>query len=440
MRALRLAARNPLLRYAPGPPHARFLRDRSRFRLLRAPNQSGKTVVGAADLIWHCLGRHPYQPVADRPIRAAVIAYSFEQSKVIQRKIHELLPDGVLDSRTHYDSVLGFRHRRIGFASGSTVRILTASQGTIALASDTLDYVWPDEPLPPDVYAELMARVTQTGGRVSMTMTPIGRPVGWLRAAVEEEGSPWSETHFGLSVANCPWMTQGMVDEATRACLPIERPQRIRGEWEGVTVDRLLDGFDEDTVSDEEPTGEVQVLLGADHGERPGSEVWVLLFAWRAGGAWHAHVWDEYQSRSRTTPEQDAEHVRRMLERHGLSLYDVDRARGDVNTAGKSHARWTVNEAFERAFAALAGGHRPFAIERPRKGPGSIMRAARVVNVALLDRRLRVHPRCERIIETMRHWTGADDDLKHPFDALGYITYDLLDPTDAPAHGRIAVT
>lgn len=440
MRALRLAARNPLLRYAPGPPHARFLRDDQPFKLLRAPNQSGKTIAGAADLIWRCLGTHPHRNVRPAPINGIVLCHDFEQSKVIQAKINGLLPASVLDRSTHYDDVLGYRHKRIGFANGSEIKIKTTKQNSVSIASSTLDYVWADEPPPPNIFSEASSRLVQTNGEMTMTFTPIGRPLGWLRKAVNADDSLWSETHYELSVESCPWMTQEQIDRAIAVCLPTERPQRIRGEWEGVTVDRLLDGFDEQTVSDEEPTGEVQVLLGADHGERPGSEVWVLLFAWRQGGAWHAHVWDEYQSRSRTTPEQDAEHVRRMLERHGLSLYDVDRARGDVNTAGKSHARWTVNEAFERAFASLAGGHRPFAIERPRKGPGSIMRAARVVNVALLDRRLRVHPRCERIIETMRHWTGADDDLKHPFDALGYITYDLLDPTDAPAHGRIAVT
>lgn len=441
LRAFALALRNPLLQYRPGPAHERFLRDPARFRVLRAPNQTGKTIVGCAELLWAALDRHPHRAPLGRPVRAAVLCHSFEQSKVVQRKLHELTPAGVLSSRTHYDEVLGYRHRRVDFRNGSTVKIQTTEQASIAVASDTLDLVWMDEPPPPHIFAEAVSRLVQTGGRLYMTFTPVGRPLRWLRDIIEADGSAFSETHYGLSVESCPWMSQEQVDEAIRTCLPTERPQRIYGEWDGVTVDRLLDGFDDDNLRDSVPhDGAVDVWLVADHGERPGAEVWLLVFAWRGrDGKPYAHVVDEYASQGRTTEEQDAEHVRRMLERHGLSLFDVDRCRGDVNTAGKSHARMTVNGAFEVAFGAQVGGRCPFRVEKPRKGPGSVMRGARVVNVALLENRLTIDPRCTRLLESVRHWTGDDGDLKHAFDALSYFAYDTLDPTEAADRGRIAV-
>lgn len=441
LRALALAAQNPLLAYRPGPPHEAFLRDAARFRLLRAPNQSGKTIVGAADLLWRCLGVHPFLSVPPPPLRARVICHSFDQSKVIQEKIAGLMPAGVLAPQTNYSPMLGYRHKTILFANGSKVTIHSTHQEAIALASATVGHIWIDEPPDAPTYAECTSRLVQTGGTLTATLTPVGRPLQFLRDAVEEPGSMIGETHFELSRANCPWMTEAQVAEAIRACLPGERPQRIRGEWDGVTPDRQLDGFDDDCISDTiDHDGDAMVLLGADHGERPGAEVWLLVYLWRGqDGRPHGHVWDEYASAGRTTEVQDAEHVRRMLERHGLSPYSVDRCRGDVNTAGKSQARMTVNETFERAFADMVGGKPPFKIEKPRKGPGSVVRAARVVNVAFLDRRLRVHPRCKKLIETCRHWQGDDaSDLKHAFDALGYIAYDALDPTIRD-RGRIAV-
>ena len=111
----------------------------------------------------------------------------------------------------------------------------------------------------------------------------------------------------------------------------------------------------------ETPRGtQVSVLLGFDHGIRPGAEVCLLAYYWRNRlGDPYLYVLDEYTSPGRTTEDQDALAIQRMIESHGLSLYSIDLARGDVNAAGKSAARFSVNQTFDRAFRALAGSQ-PF--------------------------------------------------------------------------------
>lgn len=426
---IRLGLSNPLVRYQPGPVHLAFLRSGSRFRLLRAPSQSGKTTAGAYRLITACLGVDPHDPAPrPPPLHVRVVCHSWHQSLVIQRKIDELMPVGVLDDECVFHPVRGYKHRTISFRNGSTAVIVTATQGRLALASATCDGIWIDEPPPEDIYAESVSRLVQTDGWLMMTLTPVGAPLAWLRAAVDDGAI--EDHHYGLSVDACPWMTQEQVEQAVRACLPSQRAQVIRAEWDGVTPDRFLDGFTvERSVSDLlDYSGDAQVLITMDHGTRPGHEVALLVYRWTAHGARHAHVWDEYISPGRTTEVQDAMAILSMLERHGLSIHSVDAARGDINSAGKSHARHTVNKAFEDAFAALAGG-RSFQVERPRKGPGSVLRSARVINTALLDERLRIHPRCKTLIQAAMHWRGDDDEHKHRIDALGYGVYDWLDKT-----------
>lgn len=443
LQSLAWVAADPLLRYEPGPPHEAFLRDPARFRLLRAPSQSGKTTVAAYDVITRCLGRHPHADSAP-PLECRVVCHSFAQSLVIQAKIHELIPPTEVAPTVEYHPSRGYLHREIRFANGSRIIVVTASQDRLALASATLDLVWIDEPPPPEVYAECASRLVQTGGLLLMTLTPVGRPLGWLRALVEEQPPSLSETHYTLTTRDCPWMRQAQVDEAIAHCLPSERPQVIYGDWDGVTPDRLFDGWGPDRLSHTIPTDEVEVVLGMDHGERPGAEVCLLILRWRPApsrvqvweprqqpGAPHAHVWDEYVSPGRTTVAQDALAITAMLQRHGLSLHDVDEAAGDVNSAGKlGHA--SVNRELDRAFADLAGPLR-WTVDRPHKGRGVTLRGSRIVNTALLEGRLSVHPRCRVLIDSLAHWRGDDDDHKHAIDALIYSVPSLATEPPAPA-------
>jgi phage terminase large subunit-like protein len=416
---------DPLSFYEPTPGQSPFLASSARIRLLRGANQIGKTHTGSVALHRAC---------TSRKTRARVVAYSWPQSLVIQQKMWDLAPKRALSPSTTFHPARGFQHRRIDYANGSIVDFVTAESGTLAMAGATLDLVWMDEPPPPEVFAEAIARITATDGRAFLTLTPVGRPCGWLRELCE---AGVVEDHVvPLAPENAPWMTQAQVDQVIESTLESERPQRIYGAWDGVTPERLLSGWSDDLIfpggeAPDVPSYPVSVGLAIDHGEKEAKEV-VELYAYdeRTHRAW---LLDEYSSAGKTTVQQDALGVLAMLDRNGLSLAAIDRAHGDTNSGGKSRLT-TVNRLFEEAFADALGHPReqpPIRIRPARKGPGSVMYGARVLNSAMVSRRLRVSDRCVRFIAGARHWKGGnagpDAALKDALDAGRYGLVDVLD-------------
>ncbi len=83
---------DPLAYFRPTPPQLAFLSSNHPIRLLRAGNQLGKTWAGLADVIYRCLGSHPYTLVKAAPIEAWVVVVSWEQSLSVQAKLWQLLP------------------------------------------------------------------------------------------------------------------------------------------------------------------------------------------------------------------------------------------------------------------------------------------------------------------------------------------------------------
>ena len=276
-----------------------------------------------------------------------------------------------------------------------------------------------------------------------MGFTPIGRPVDWLRDAVE--GNPqtgatareeWDIHRVPLTAENCPHRTPEDIQAQIDSYGPWEYRQRVLGEWDGVSVDRWIPGFSELCVfaDDEAPRNVEAVGLGWDHGERPGASVCYLV-VWAGERLW---VLAEYVSQERNTPKAEAIQIRDMLKPWGIGLHQIDEARGDSNSAGRLGLGLSVNETLERAFADLAGSSRaPFAIRVPYKGRGSIKARARLLNAAAIDGRFRVHESCTKLIHSLRHWRGQNDDLKHPFDALAYIADVYLSDNRAEDSGRL---
>ena len=92
--ALRASAdREPLrhMRWLPG--QQAFLSDPSPRKLFRAGNQAmGKTTCGLADVVFRCLGEHPFLDVPTPPIEAWVLCASWSQSLAVQTKLWDMLP------------------------------------------------------------------------------------------------------------------------------------------------------------------------------------------------------------------------------------------------------------------------------------------------------------------------------------------------------------
>ena len=411
--------------------------DPSRWRSLRGANQAGKTKAGAREAAYRMLGVHPNYYVPAPPVHGRVVTYSFKQGRVVQRALFDMIPLEEInpvclpecespEQLPEMIRVFGFKRGHLILKNGSTCEVYTAGQGTLAHSGDTLDFVWCDEPPKEQHYSELIARLLARDGCLWLTYTPIGRPVEYLKERVRL--GKISDHVVRLTVEDCPFYTQRQIDEISDAYLPGEYEQRVNGAWDGVTTGRVFGAFDarRHTFA-AAPDFDYTLVLGGDHGEKSGKEVWFLVGVIEAGDAHDLYVLGEYVSPGNTTPEADALGVAALLTRHGWDLWEVKYARADVNSAGKLGAGLSINALIERAFAALVGSKRaPFRVMIPDKGKGSIVAGCRKINHGFAEDRIRVHESCASLLKTLRHWTGLNDDLKDAADGFRYVAVDYL--------------
>jgi len=328
------------------------------------------------------------------------------------------------------------------YRNGSIVRFKTTRQGTLNLASATIDYVGIDEPPPPDVFSELQARVLRRGGRVVLSLTPIGRPVDYLRKLVD--AGEVAEVVAGLTLRNVTplggraLLRQEQIDRVGRMYVPAERDQRMFGAWDGVADGRWVTGWADEVLSADLPVGEVWIGVGIDHGTTPGSQAAVLVYVQDFKGYSRVHVVDEYRGSGRTSSADDARSVLRMLARNGVRVEEVDvwvgdRPVGRNADAEKSNA--LLEDALADALGLDADGYDfPCKIVTPSKFEGSVLYGTRLMSGLMIEGRFHVHPRAEWFANGCKYWEGGNDDpLKHVLDAGRYAVEKLHD------EGRIQV-
>jgi hypothetical protein len=433
---------DPLFRYSEGvaggggmsPGQEAFHRDPSRRRVLRAGNQVGKTRAGAAECWWTMLDRHPWREPLGRASVGWCIMPDLNDWPKVSTKLREIEPPGVLDPACRYDTAKGFTYRGargLMTRNGSLALPKSGTQQQTALAGDTLDWLWYNEPPRESHWGESLSRLAVRGGHAWLEFTPVGKPLGWLRAYLHGDAetgaaghAEWSETLIELKAANCPHRTPADIAAQVASYSPWEYAQRVEGAWEGVTVDRYLSAFGESCVVDPDTLPAMERIgLGMDHGEGIGKEFAVLV-GWDGFRLW---ALDEYSAGANSTPATDAAGVLAMLTRWGLTPAHVHLCKGDINSAGKLGAGLSVNDIMEREFARLARMSRPpFRIETPAKGRGSVDAGRRTLNNAFISGRAFVLPSCPRLIHACRHWRGGQD-LKDPVDAYRYIAVEFLD-------------
>jgi phage terminase large subunit-like protein len=430
----RRAHADPLAYFRPTPPQLAFLSSNHPIRLLRAGNQLGKTWAGLADCIFRCLGSHPYTLVKAPPIEAWVVVVSWEQSLAVQQKLWTLLPKDAISDDCEFTPGKGFRGKVpiVRFKNGSVLRIRTVNQGALSLASATIDYVLLDEPCPENLWSELAARVLRQRGKIAITLTPIGLPLGWLKRLVEEQVV--QDLHYPLTVDNTTpiggraLLAQEDIDKLTAQILPQEVAQRIHGEWDSGWVEgRVFKMFDPaQHVKADAPVGEALIGVGIDHGTEAGAQVAVLTALVRDAGEGHPKIWvlDQVVSDGMTTPDQDAAAILGMLKRCGLRWENVDRWVGDRKVYGKKNGSLKSNamlgSAFERALR-LPTGSLPFRINTAYKPRGSVFEGYRVLSAAMLRGDFSINPRCRGLIDDLQKFDGREaSEHKHSIDALRY--------------------
>jgi hypothetical protein len=430
------------------PPQQRFHEDQARLRFMIKANKVGGTRAGCAEAVGAAIGNHPYMTIPT-PNMGLIVLPDLDTSYADDLCVcmDELIKPHDLHPKCTYRPEAGYRvgsRKGITFRNGSRIIFRSSHQDKRGLAGIFPDWVFVNEPPAKTLWGEIMRATFNKASPMWVLFTAVQDPdrasedLSWFREEIEEPEKGWSSHRVPLTYENAPHRTREAIDAQIIGCPKWERAQRIEAKWDAPTIDRIFDGFT--SATDEDPDRAVDVGLCFDHGERPGHEAALLYVFWREKGRTYVHVLDEYISAGRTTVEADALRVAEMLDRYGLTPMDVTRAHGDVNSAGKS-ALTSVNRALEIAFAKVCElpSHRPpFTIMQAKKGAGSIMQGAHVVNAAFLRGRLTVATRCATLVNSLRHWrgtkTGADEDYTHTIDALRYGLVGLLDPVvEAPA-------
>ena len=157
-----MAKSNPMAFFRPSPPQRKVFEapHSEKVVLFRAGNQLGKTMCGAMEILFYMFGKHPYKPIPGKvPIVVWVIVHSWEQSKIIQSKVHSLVPPNEYASDSpDFQEGRGYRAKNPWFKlkNGSMLFFKTANQGTLGAASGTIDMVWCDEPMPQTLFGELV--------------------------------------------------------------------------------------------------------------------------------------------------------------------------------------------------------------------------------------------------------------------------------------------
>ena len=423
------------------PPQRTFHHSQSRKRLLLAANQIGKTRAGAAEAWWHSTGRHPFRDVRPAPVEGWILASDLKNGwPKLSQKLREIQPAGVLAEGCTYDDARGYYYRgirAIGLKNGSLIIGKGSDQAVTALSSGTIDWIWYDEPPKRSHWGELLKRGAVRAAPVWGTLTPVGRPCEWLRDIVEGDPTQgtgpqdpgWTVFKAILSHENAPHLSPERVTEMITETPSWERGQRINAEWQGFTIGRRVPGFTDENICDDDTLEAVEfeeVGIGVDWGEIPGNTVWYLV-GWNG---YAVYFLGEWSPSDRMTEAEEVRAVRaELLQPWGVDFDHIQVGRGDSNSAGRRGIAATVNDLINRAMAREMGVSRPpFTFRPPYKGPGSVKARARIVSSACVEGRLYVHQDCTRLIHSYRHWMGANDDLKHPFDAAGYIAEHWLSP------------
>jgi hypothetical protein len=286
---------------------------------------------------------------------------------------------------------------------------------------------------------------------MGLTLTPINRPVEYLRQLVRD--GVIFDVHARLTVDNLTpigspgpmrlldgtLMDQAWIDEQRKMVLRRFAPVILDGEWEQRVEGSVFSAFDAERHvvedSDALPDGiDLKVHLGFDYGEGDFRDVGILAAVDKRGEHPKVHVLDELVSDGTSLPEEQAGGILSMLDLQGWQWRDVDGAVGDKPTTGRvgRKSNLDLTAAIERELRKRGQLKRNQPLDpaiRQAKtgrggGAGSVWRGVEWLHRAMLrPGHFTISPRCERTIVCMQKWEGDDSEFKDPIDGARYATW-----------------
>ncbi len=187
---LQEANKRKLAFYRPYDKQRQFHEASGKYRenLLLAGNQLGKTMAAAAQTAIFATGRYP-DWWKGRVFKKATVGWcAGVTGEVVRDSIQRLLlgdvanpgtgfiPQGdiveITPSRGVADLVDTILVRNV-YGGTSRIRLKYYEQGREKFQADTIDFGWPDEEPPLDIYLEMLTRTNATKGILYMTFTPL---------------------------------------------------------------------------------------------------------------------------------------------------------------------------------------------------------------------------------------------------------------------------
>lgn len=158
------------------PGQKRFHKDSHRIRIITAGNRRGKTSCGMVELIWFNNGNHPYKK-CKVPIKSAVVLQDFENhgKNIFEKKLDEWVPPGSIKRIERHQ---GGCIKKIHWSTGSVTDVYSHDQELKTFEGSDYDIVWFDEPPPKNIWNAFWRSVTDRGGFMYLTGTPLA--CDWL--------------------------------------------------------------------------------------------------------------------------------------------------------------------------------------------------------------------------------------------------------------------
>lgn len=453
------------------PKFQAFHADISKLKFIRGPNQFGKTFLCAAEVWFYFQAKHPWIELpafwADPNIKKTILIVtgSDQNREGVYNALWETCPIDEVDwVNTHYDkrNKWGKQDPKI-ISKHTNVEVIfrASNQDASSLSGFTVHVMWIDEPPEQETIDELRRSTVAKDAVCLMSFTPIGQAgedFTWLRNYVEgdeeyreaqKENPPrvageapigdWSQHH--ITIDDCPWFSEDEVAKRRRAYRKEQIPQRLYGEWEGITLDARFGHFNEKTHVFENidkdrrfrklPPMEISkwvIGVGNDHGEGAGTQAAVC--AEFDPIEMCVYITAETVSRIKTAASDDAENIIEMLATRQMTPQQVHIWVGDINSGGKEARGEKQNVLLHNALVTKTGKLR-FGIQIPNKYQGSVETEEKRIDEAFKGGHLRISSKCRALLSSLRHYRGTNDKkdkkYKHILDALRYILQNIFD-------------
>jgi phage terminase large subunit-like protein len=215
-------------------------------------HNSGKSECSVMELLWLCLGTHPYHQ-RSIPIKAKIYFESYGTvSEVFEPKIMKWLPQKYLSQkkpfiRNQHGDLTG-----INFLNGSFIRVGTYDQQESKSEGSDWDIVVFDEPPPRPLYIANLRGVVDRGGLIWFAMTPLKEV--WIYDELWVPGSSGKKPHvetFSWSTYDNPHIPKDEIDILVSELTQAEIDVRIYGKFKKLQG-LVIDTYDAE-LSDIEP-------------------------------------------------------------------------------------------------------------------------------------------------------------------------------------------